>query len=285
MAGGGHDNHGGGGGDAHEHKKHKKHGGHGHGGGHEEHEEGVPEWVVSFADNALLQMGFFVILLALNMKPASSGSGGAPVEARDDNAASQPAPPSSMLDGAIAIREAFNNPVNMASGDPNDLPLIRRIIQRKEGESQIDGPPGDKQDVQSVRPSDYHRVGGVISFEEGSSRMDGEGVRTAAAVASEIKGRKSIIEIRGHASLAEAQDPTDRGIALSFERALAVTRVLRDSGLQWEQMRVVSCGIGDRIEPIARSASSHGRNQRVEVIVTDEQMPADPYTKDPSAAP
>src|SRR5690349_11416681 len=86
--------HGGGGG-------HRKggHGGGGHGGGgHEEGHEGAPEWLISFADNVMLQMGFFVILLALNLKePTTGGIGGK--ESNGD-------PPAALLDAAIAIREA-----------------------------------------------------------------------------------------------------------------------------------------------------------------------------------
>ena len=69
-----HDEHSGGRGgksDAHAdtgHKKHKKHHPHAH--EEHEHEEG---WIVSFADNVLLQMGFFVILLAMNMGTKASG--------------------------------------------------------------------------------------------------------------------------------------------------------------------------------------------------------------------
>src|SRR5436190_22316472 len=103
-----------------EHKKHSGHGGHGSGGGHEEAHEGAPEWLISFADNVTLMMGFFVIMLAMNMKsPTTGGMGG-----RDKNGD----PPSSpdMIDAALAIREGFNNPVSLASTDPNDLPLIRR---------------------------------------------------------------------------------------------------------------------------------------------------------------
>lgn len=67
------------------------HGGGGHGGGaphgggaHEEH-EGAPEWLISFADNVALMMGFFVILLAMNMGPKGGG------EARERGAGPHPA--------------------------------------------------------------------------------------------------------------------------------------------------------------------------------------------------
>jgi len=273
------DEHGGSHGD-HEHKKHKKHGpGHG---AHEEHEEGVPEWVVSFADNALLQMGFFVILLAMNMKPASSGHGGAPAPNYDSNTAH---PNPNVLDGAIAIREAFNNPVNMASSSPTDVPLIRRIIQRREGTAIEDGPPGDKQNVQSVRPTDYYRTGGLVSFGAGSADIDMAGQAVIAQIAKQYKGRKSIIEIRGHTSVGESFVPEDKGMRLSFDRAMAVFDRLVDAGLDPAQLRVVAVGAGDAATPIAREDAARRNNQRVEIIVTDEHMPADPYAVDPSGAP
>src|SRR5262245_27478113 len=88
--------HGDGGGGSHG-SSHGHGGGHG-GGGHEEH-EGAPEWLISFADNVTLMMGFFVILLAMNMKsPTAGGIGG-----KDKNGD----PPSSpdMIDAVLAIRE------------------------------------------------------------------------------------------------------------------------------------------------------------------------------------
>lgn len=57
-------------------------GGHG-GGGHAEGEhEGAPEWLISFADMVMLIMGFFVIMLAMNMGPKTTAvQGGEPGEA------------------------------------------------------------------------------------------------------------------------------------------------------------------------------------------------------------
>jgi flagellar motor protein MotB len=287
-----HENHGGGGGggahgggDAHGGKPHKKHERHPP---HEEHEE-KEEWVISFADNALLQMGFFVILLAMNMKPASSGSGGPPAEksgaaAAAAAAAAPGAPNTALLDSAIAIREAFNSPVNMSSNNPNDLPLIKRIIQKKEGESKADGPPGQKKEVSTVRPTDYHRIGGKVSFEENSSEVDRAGQDAMAELSKDLRGRKSIVEVRGHTSLAESAEPADRGLALSFQRALAVAGLLRAGGLEWEQIRVVAVGAADRATPIARTSAEQRNNQRVEVILTDETLPNDPYAMDPSGS-
>lgn len=258
-----------------EHKPHSKHGGHGHGGGHEEHEEGVAEWVVSFADNALLQMGFFVILLAMNLKePTSGGVGGkekfgpGPASAVSDQ----------MLDMVIGVREAFNNPVNLDSSNPNDLPLIRRIIQRREGASHEDGPRGDRQNVESVRPTEYHRIGAVVSFDENGTTVDQTGREAAAAVAREIKGRRTIVEVRGHVSLAEAYKPVDKGMRLSFDRAMAVAQVLWESGVDREQVRIVAVGAADRATPVARDPQARRNNQRVEIIVTDEMVPADPFS-------
>lgn len=264
-----------------EHKEHKSHGGgHGPGAAHEEHHEGAPEWLISFADNVALLMGFFVILLAMNMKePTSGGFGG-----KEDKGTSPATGNPAMLDLVISMREAFNNPIDASSSDPREQILIQRMRQKKEGDAKTPGPPGDRQEVQSVRPTDYHRIGGVVTFEEGSIAIDDAGVQTAAKVALELKGRKSIIEIRGHASLSEASDPLDKGMTLSFDRALAVAQHLRTGGLEWDQMRMVAIGAGDRVKPLARSAQEHHNNQRVEIIITDEQMPADPYARDPNGA-
>lgn len=257
-----------------EHKGHgKKHGGHRHSGGHAEHEEGVPEWVVSFADNALLQMGFFVILFAMNVGPKATQAGGG------DGAHASPS--DGQLDMALAIREAFNNPVSLDSTDPKDLPLIRRLLQRGiEGRANQKGPPGEKPDLQAVRPSDYSEVNGGVPFDLNSAAVPGASREVIADVARRLRGQRWIIEVRGHCSSAESLGDTSKAMALSFERARNVAALLIEHGMTWHQVRLTASADNERLAPTAYTESAHRSNQRVEIIVTNETIAADPFIKD-----
>jgi len=261
------------GGEGHGGKKHKSHG---HGGGHKgHHEEGAPEWLISFADNVTLMMGFFVIMLAMNMNPPDSGgtSGG------DETGGAVGAPHPGFLDAAIAIRDAFNNPVDLNSNDPNDQILIQRIKKKVEdsGHGRRTGVQGNQDQVQMIRPSDYYTDGGVIPFNQGSTSLT-EGTRRACkTIANNLKGRNFIIEVRGHASAIEAMRDAKRGYEVSYARALAVAEALHAGGISWDLMRVVGAGDFDRVTAIAYDAAAHATNQRVEILVTRELKPDDPY--------
>ena len=263
-------------------KKHKKHkGGHGgHGGGH--HEEGVPEWMVSFADNVCLMMGFFVIMLALNMKPAQGGSGSDKKDGAAESAASSVNP--ALVDAAIAIRSAFNNPVDLESKKAEDQPLIKRIKEKKtgSGRSREDAPRGDSDAVQSIRPSDYYSLGGVVPFGDGSSDLSASARRTAADIAQHLRGPRFMIEVRGHVSAMEAEQNVGTAMRLSHQRAFAVAEALVAEGLPWERLRLVACGDNERVQGIAYDLKAHRSNQRVEVLVTREIMPDDPHLREQS---
>jgi outer membrane protein OmpA-like peptidoglycan-associated protein len=261
------DSHGHGDGDG-KHKKHKKHHGHGAHAEHE-HEEG---WIVSFADNVLLMMGFFVILLAMNMGPKGTSdappSGAASAEDR-------------VLDVAIAVREAFHNPVNMGSSEPNDQPLIRRMKERTgSGANRSKGPSGRDEKNQTIRPSDYMGEDALVQFAPRESVLSQSALKTLEEVTERTRDSRWMVEVRGHASRWESWGDVKKARDLSYERAWAVGNELVRLGLRWEQIRLVSSGDSAPAVPRARTAEDGQMNQRTEVLVLRELMPADEYGRE-----
>ena len=245
------------------------HGGGGHGGGgHEEH-EGAPEWLISFADNVALLMGFFVIMLAMNMeKPKTGGLGG------DNQNPSQQ--DMEMLDAVISIRQAFHNPVDMTSEDPNEAPLRNRIRERAEGRSQQAAESGESEEAQAIRPTDLTSLGGVVPFEDGEVTLTTSARKNAVALAGPLVGLRWVIEVRGHASPSEAFGDPEKSMGLSNRRAMAVAQALAAQGVSWQQIRLVACGDAERRIERSFDRAADAINQRVDVVVTHtpfEELP------------
>jgi flagellar motor protein MotB len=254
------------------------HGGGGHGGGHGggEHEEsGAPEWLISFADNVALLMGFFVILLAMNMeKPKAGGIGGENKNPNEEMVA----------DMVLSIRSAFNNAVDPGSDNPAEAYLRKRIREREQvGETKTPGPDGKDKNNQAVRPSDYVRPAGYALFADGSSTMTSDGKDNMAKVAEQLRGTRWIVEVRGHVSAAEANHNKEQAMGLAYARSLAAARTLVIEGMRWDQLRVVACADNERATPLAHDDQEQRNNQRVEVVETKEVMPSDPYSQSSSA--
>jgi outer membrane protein OmpA-like peptidoglycan-associated protein len=250
---------------------HGSHGGssHGHGGGHgggghaEGEHEGAPEWLISFADNVMLIMAFFVIMLAMNMGPKGGGSEG-------EGTGGKPSP--DMIDFVIAVREGFNNPISVYSDRPEDQPFIRRIIERKGGEGRNDGVPGRFPEQQAIRPSGYNRPTATISFDDRSTVIGPDARATLAAAAERLKDQRWVIEVRGHVSPFESMRNPRVAMELSHERAMAAAAALVEAGLTWENLRIVAMGDNDRIVPRTFDRAEDRSNQRVELVVTNETI-------------
>lgn len=265
---------GGHGGDAHGGGGGHKGGGHGPGAHSGEHEEsGAPEWLISFADNVALLMGFFVILLAMNMqKPKAGGIGGVEKNPSAEN--------SRMIDLVIGIRQGFNRPIDINSTNPQEQVFVKRMKQREqEGETKTPGPDGDKKNNQAIEPSDYFNLTGIVSFGENSSEISPEGNDTLAAIAEQKRGTRWVMEIRGHVSASESAMADNRGMDLAYTRSLNAARELVNQGMKWEQLRVVACGDNERRIGMARDSAAHQSNQRVEIVVTQEMVSGDQYNE------
>lgn len=253
---------------------HKKHGGHHGGGGHAEHEEGVPEWVVSFADNALLQMGFFVIMFAMNVGPKAKGE-------NPEDSGKTGYPSAAMADALIAIREAFNSPLDLNSANPNDAPLIERMRQRLAEEGQLtEGAPGSARSQQAIRPSDYNNVTASFPFDVNAKGLSESNRELARSVADKLRGQTYVIEVRGHVSAVEAAAGQEAALRLSFQRAQSVAQALVENGIKWSNLRIAACADHDRKTALAYDAAGHRTNQRAEIVVTNETVAADPHVRD-----
>ncbi|HMN40495.1 MAG TPA: OmpA family protein [Phycisphaerales bacterium] len=253
---------------------HGHHGGAPHGGGDHEEHEGAPEWLISFADNVALMMGFFVILLAMNMqKPSTGGIGG------EGKYPSETTP--EMEDFAIAMRSAFNHPVDINSSDPHEAPLVRRLRERatEGGQTRQKGVDGDKADLQSLRTSNWVQPVAIAYFNDLDSELNDEGKRSLAQAAELVRGKSWMVDVRGHVSATEANGNPQRAMRLAYDRALAASEELVKQGVAREQLRVTGCADNERATGRADSVQGHQSNQRVEVIQTQETMPGDPYSK------
>jgi flagellar motor protein MotB len=276
-----HDKHEGG---EHAEGEHKSHGhsshGPGHGGGHEEH-AGAPEWLISFADNVALLMGFFVILLAMNMGP--KGASGASNGATDGAAGSNDA---SMMDFVVGMRNAFNNPPDPKSPDPRERELAKWAADRDpESKNTTRSPKGNKNQAQAISQGHKIDITAVVEFDLNSHEVSERGRAALASAVNKLRGSKWIVEVRGHASarekIVEGQRDDEQGYILSYSRAMAVAIALREAGLPWNQIRVVACSDNERATPLASGTAGHRSNQRVELVVTGDPAPDDPHLHDP----
>lgn len=251
----------------------KKHGGHGGGGGHgaphEEH-EGAPEWLISFADMVMLMMGFFVILFALNVQPKGGNPGGAGEEA--EGVALSPA----QLDYVIALRRAFNNPVDPMGMDPDDARLRERMKASEQGgagESRDAGDAGKDKNVTTVRPGERSARGTNVMFGSGSANLSNAAQKTIDELAKRIDGQNTLVEVYGHVGAGEIVGDPERAMRLSIDRAMIVSKRLVAGGLDFWRIRIRGAGDGDRVEPFPSGASTDAHNQRVEIEVLDKSAP------------
>lgn len=198
---------------------HKK-GGHEEGGGH------APMWIVSFADLVILLMSFFVLLLAQGSQKTTS----------DED----------ILRILASVKANFGYVPRPDSKDALDIAVMQVLSQSRGGgftssgqrwkSAAVKGEARKERDkwVKSQSP-----IGKPVFFEQGSSRLTGDWKANLEEVAENIRHHYKEVIIQGHCSPDEAaQDPLG-GDELTFRRALAVKRALKDLGIAAKKLRPV----------------------------------------------
>lgn len=310
----GHDEHGGGEGGEDHGKGHKSHGSHGpgHGGGHEEH-AGAPEWLISFADNVALLMGFFVILLAMNMGPKAKPQGNNSGQGPGGYAQEFTEAEMRWIELQYGMNDGFNNRATLTHKDPKMRKLAQDYAKVQEQRKRNKDTPGESP-TKTGDPNQTTVVPNLtVEFDPSRATLSAKSRDDIAKlVERELRGKGWVIEVRGHVSAVEAaaanreqiasgKQPEDdgpdgvsplfptsptvgsgAGYQLSYQRAFAVADELARNGIPWRNLRLVACSDMDRKVPRTDSdPMGHGRNQRVQIIQTKDPLPPDPMAMEP----
>lgn len=124
-----------------------------------------------------------------------------------------------------------------------------------------------------------------ILFSSGSARIGKEGKEALGAVAEVLAGiEDKVVRVEGHTDdVPLGRGPFATNWELSTARALAVVRLLQDSGV--DPTRLAAAGYGE-FQPIASNDTPEGRseNRRIEIVLAPADSPAPPAAKETSGA-
>lgn len=217
----------------------KKGGGHGggHGGGGGGHDEGggghgAPLWVVSFCDMTILEMSFFVILLAGSSQKSST----------DDD----------LLKILASIKAGFGYVPDRDSTDEMDMAVLQILAHKKMNITSKNQIRWSNPTVSGEQLRDRElwvrvkgSVGKPIIFELNSAEIPLSWEPKVDEIASVLRHHFRQIVIQGHCEPEEAlRDPED-GHDLAFRRAMAVQQALVQRGVAVQKIRLVSCAAYD----------------------------------------
>ncbi len=230
--------------------------------------EECPEWIFTFADLVMLMMGFFVILWVL--KPPAGKQANTPEgKVQQDQ----------WLNLVGQVRGAFGWEPDPTSTDPVDRFVLKRHLagpgdgSRRELERR--GPHGTDPEVTTIRPGSQAAIGGRLLFKPADTQLSRAVTDALDQIASEIRGHRNIVLIKGHASLDDL--PTDataqQKMDLSIQRAQGVARYLIDHGVAPEILRIQGCSTFEPIVQRRYQPDAQALNRRVEVVVTPTLVP------------
>ena len=225
----------------------------------EEEEAGIAEWVITFGDMMSLLLTFFVLLFSMS-------------EIKQEESIA-------LIE---SLRRQFGNETAALSLMPGRLPATTSALNRlpslgrarrqntMNGGDKVQAPVGDNPRVTAIRPSDDSTQGGVVYFEEGSSRLTEQHRKTLQAIARVIGGKPQKIEIRGHTSTRPLGpgSPYQSHWELAYARCSKVMEYLVQLGVSPKRIRF---GVAGENEPLHLGYDEllRKKNARVEIFMLD----------------
>jgi flagellar motor protein MotB len=117
----------------------------------------------------------------------------------------------------------------------------------------------------------HEAAGTVILFAVASAELSNEGKEQLQRLVPAILGKRSKLEIRGHAT----RDPLPPGSPfqdawqLCYARCLATRKYLEQAGVETDRMRLSQAGV---FEPYTIRENLEKQNSRVEIYVLPERV-------------
>ena len=125
----------------------------------------------------------------------------------------------------------------------------------------------------------------AVEFDDREAVLSSSGRTTLIELARNLRDQNWVIEVRGHVSPFETMRNPVKAMTLSHERAVAAAIALVEGGIKWENLRLVACGDNNRVVGRTFDRQQDRANQRVEVVVTNQEVGPDPAAApDESAA-
>lgn len=219
---------------------------------------GAPEWVLTYGDMMSLLLCFFILLAAM-----------ANYDKHDKM----------LMTSMESIRRAFGSPgqwgflldeqVSLNSLPADLFHITRTHYSKQRGESNDEGTKGENDSVRAVRRFDEYQVDHAILFDRFSATLSPAADEALAQAAENLRGHRTKIEIRGHASREPlpADAPFADAMVLSLARAQAVQSYLIAHGVEPERIRVSAAGPYEPAVVRGYTPESVALNHRVELFV------------------
>lgn len=226
-------------------------------------EEGLPEWIMSYADMITILMAFFVVMYSM-----AGAKDTVKEEAVMKSLRNQFGPLAGLM-SQLGTFSPQHSKVDALNSDAR--PTHSDRDQDKRGQRRS---PSTTSRIPAVMPGEVLAIGGVVQFEENQDQLTDENQEQLISVAQTLAGKPQRIEVRGHTSPRPLppDSPYRDHWDLAYARSRNTMEFLVSQGVDPVRIRL---GVAAQQMPAPSGAVPSGRpstalDSRVEVIMLSE---------------